>query len=305
MTSTRAGTLRLSLKAPIDLLATAREALRRQIAAVEDGRARVRVPRLVGQMRVIRGMHFHPMPELFVQLSGRTTFQFPDERFRVVGDEVCVVPRGMPHGETVGPFRGPFFNLVFMFDKHSVGFHLAYEGQPGRPRTREALRFEHPRATRLVEYLDDAAEAYHAKGPGNEKALKGVLLANFSSLLMMIERQSAPQKEEPFKVAQARQLVVTHLNDPELSVKRLAEWLRCTPDYLSFLFHKETGVRLVKHITEQRLAQARQFLEASTLNIKEIAVAAGFADPGYFARVFRRATGQTPKEYRKALPRKA
>ena len=35
-----------------------------------------------------------------------------------------------------------------------------------------------------------------------------------------------------------------------------------------------------------------------SLNISEIAYAAGFSDPAYFARIFKKHKGVTPQEYR-------
>jgi transcriptional regulator GlxA family with amidase domain len=103
---------------------------------------------------------------------------------------------------------------------------------------------------------------------------------------------------EPVKVSRVRQLVSSRLASPELSVEWLAEILRCHADYLSHLFRRETGVTLTRYINEQRIFQAREMLEKSALSVKEITVAVGYSDPGYFARVFRQLTMDSPAAYR-------
>ena len=40
------------------------------------------------------------------------------------------------------------------------------------------------------------------------------------------------------------------------------------------------------------------------INIKDIGTACGYSDSNYFARVFKRITGQTPSEYRLAIAEK-
>ncbi|KUM43052.1 helix-turn-helix domain-containing protein [Pseudomonas sp. EpS/L25] len=53
-------------------------------------------------------------------------------------------------------------------------------------------------------------------------------------------------------------------------------------------------------IAHQRLLlQARRNLTFTQAPVAEIAEALGFADPAYFARCFRRGTGQSPLNYRR------
>ena len=44
-----------------------------------------------------------------------------------------------------------------------------------------------------------------------------------------------------------------HLSDPDLKRGSIAEAVHVTPDYLSFLFHKETGEVLINYITRKRI----------------------------------------------------
>jgi AraC-like DNA-binding protein len=59
---------------------------------------------------------------------------------------------------------------------------------------------------------------------------------------------------------------------------------------------------LVAYLTHVRLAQATRLLRETSLTIAEIATAAGFADQSYFDKRFKRAFGQTPKEFRAGRP---
>ena len=45
-------------------------------------------------------------------------------------------------------------------------------------------------------------------------------------------------------------------------------------------------------------------MENPRINVKDISVACGYSDSNYFARVFKRITGQTPSEYRLAIAEK-
>ena len=55
----------------------------------------------------------------------------------------------------------------------------------------------------------------------------------------------------------------------------------------------------------KKLTQAMSLMSNMTLNISEIAYIAGFNDPKYFSRCFKRMYGATPKEYREAKFKRA
>jgi AraC-like DNA-binding protein len=279
----------------------ARRAIQGQLARLKANTAVVHVPHPVGLMKPGPNQYFHPTPELFIQLFGYTAFDFPTERMRVLPGDICLLPRGLPHREVVGPWKGAFYNLVFMSDnQQGLFFHLAHEDRKGVPWGLVGMNMEWPDMQHAVHHLDEVVAWYHSRDAARKWAVTGLLMAHFASLLRVLDTKAHHIKES-FKVAQARQLASTRLTDPELGVARIAQWLRCNPDYLSHLFHKETGTPLTRYINEQRLNQARKLLETTALSVKEVALASGFGDAGYFARVFVQNTGTTPSRYRQNL----
>ncbi len=67
-------------------------------------------------------------------------------------------------------------------------------------------------------------------------------------------------------------------------------------------FTDEYGITPVQLILEERLKFAKSLLNKhNEISIKEVAYAAGFNDPNYFARVFRKVEGATPSEFREKI----
>ncbi|MCK4563561.1 MAG: helix-turn-helix domain-containing protein [Verrucomicrobia bacterium] len=65
-------------------------------------------------------------------------------------------------------------------------------------------------------------------------------------------------------------------------------------------FKRETGDSPARYIRRIRIEAACQLLSTTQLDITQIAELAGFSGSNYFAQVFRRDIGMTPKQYRKS-----
>ncbi len=79
----------------------------------------------------------------------------------------------------------------------------------------------------------------------------------------------------------------------------IARELRYNPDYLERAYRAERGGSIREAIQARRFREAQaQLLLQRARGIAEIAALCGFPDPGYFRRVFKRATNLTPRGFR-------
>jgi AraC family transcriptional activator of pobA len=96
--------------------------------------------------------------------------------------------------------------------------------------------------------------------------------------------------------------VFTYIEDhyaEGISLQDVARAVHLTPGYLTTLVRQKTGRPMQEWIAERRLGQARRLLVETDLGVEEIADAAGYRDPAYFARQFKRAHGVTPLAWRR------
>lgn len=70
---------------------------------------------------------------------------------------------------------------------------------------------------------------------------------------------------------------------------------------LRHIFKQVTGRSILAHLRDIRLEKAKQLLRQTTLNISEVAYAAGFENHSAFARLFRLGTGTSPGLFRKTM----
>ena len=63
-------------------------------------------------------------------------------------------------------------------------------------------------------------------------------------------------------------------------------------------FNKYMDASPVEYLISHRIREAQEYLRRTVLTIEEISEKCGFSSAGYFTRVFKNATAQTPSEYR-------
>ena len=88
--------------------------------------------------------------------------------------------------------------------------------------------------------------------------------------------------------------------DGEVSLHALAEKAGVGESYLSARFREETGKTFSSWLREKRVARAKDLLVRKELSIAQVAEQIGMLDVSYFIRVFKKETGVTPGEWRKA-----
>lgn len=87
----------------------------------------------------------------------------------------------------------------------------------------------------------------------------------------------------------------------QLTLEDVAREVHVSHYYLSHLLRRETGKSFTDHLTQFRMAKARELMARLDLGVSEIADRCGFCDGNYFSRVFKRETGLTPSAYRKGF----
>lgn len=82
------------------------------------------------------------------------------------------------------------------------------------------------------------------------------------------------------------------------SAAQFADALAVHPTYLNACVKRTTGRTVTEHLREHTLREAARLLTYTTWPVGWVAAALGFHDAAYFARVFHRHTGRSPRAHR-------
>ena len=85
-----------------------------------------------------------------------------------------------------------------------------------------------------------------------------------------------------------------------INLNLVADKLNLSPGYLSTFFKEKQGINFSDYLNNLRISHAKELLMNVDLRIQEIALQVGYLNVNSFIRMFKRASGLTPGEYRKS-----
>lgn len=101
-------------------------------------------------------------------------------------------------------------------------------------------------------------------------------------------------------IQDAKQYIMDHYQNPDLSVEMICRHLHMSPAYFSTVFKKETGQAYIAYLTDVRLNKAVELLNKTDDKTYIIASKVGYQEQNYFSYVFKKKFGVSPTRYRGA-----
>lgn len=135
-------------------------------------------------------------------------------------------------------------------------------------------------------------------GPGSAEATE---INGNSAVETSGENVGEVRDEAPMVETRLTDLIYQYIKDNymyDISMQEVARTMNYSEAYFCKLFKQYFGKNFTAYLTEYRIETAKKMLKTPTVNIKEIGKAVGYADSNYFAKVFKRVTGESPSEYR-------
>ncbi|GAA3399542.1 helix-turn-helix domain-containing protein [Paenibacillus hodogayensis] len=110
----------------------------------------------------------------------------------------------------------------------------------------------------------------------------------------------ADKKEEKDTIVEFVTDTIRQRYNEDLSLDRIADRLGLTPSYVSRYIKEKTGSNFSDLLNEVRIKKAKELLGRSNVQVRDIATRVGYVNVTSFIRMFKKVTGLTPSDYRKA-----
>lgn len=85
--------------------------------------------------------------------------------------------------------------------------------------------------------------------------------------------------------------------DKDISLHDLGKHVNMNSAYFSRIFKQVTNKNFIDYLTDIRIEKAKQLVLNGNFKVSEIAEKVGYRSVSYFGRIFKQATGCTPREY--------
>ena len=120
--------------------------------------------------------------------------------------------------------------------------------------------------------------------------------------------QAREEGNESLRLSLIREDIRTYIGKnyrEDISMQSAAQAMGYSEAYFCKLFKQCFRVNFSAYLNEYRIEKAKAMMADPRVNIKDVGMACGYSDSNYFARVFKRITGQTPSDYRLTAAEKA
>lgn len=238
--------------------------------------------------------HFHDKHELYYLVKGNTKYFIGSEIYLLEEGDMIFVPQGEFH-KTDSEENDEVERLLFVFDDGFAGKEFAAYID-------ELKANKHIRLPK--EQLYKLQDIFHKIENENKKRQKDyyemekLYLKQMLILISRLRLKNSVTKFSPaYTIIQEAARYISSNYNSELTLDFLAAKYAMSPSHFSKQFKSVTGVGLNEYINISRIAASEKMLIDTDWPITRIATECGFNDSNYFAAVFKKIKGVTPKKY--------
>lgn len=238
-------------------------------------------------------MHSHPHAELFFCLDGVGKLLIGSESIPLSQGDFFLINPGAEHTEQ-SDAEGQLSYIVIGVS--GVRF-LAEDGSLPKYRLLRARQSSHE----FAPYFQDVLREVSRQREGYLEICLSILNVLFAKARRSTQVEMADSSfvSSSLDCSGIKQLIDEHFARP-ITLDWLAKQAHISKYHLSHSFSKQYGVSPIQYLNKRRLEEARYLLANTLTSLNEISMLTGFASPSYFSQTFKRHTGLSPSDYRKA-----
>ena len=255
----------------------------------------------IGQARE-ENERFHRYHELYYIAEGRCSVFIGQRTYRLQTGDFALIPAGTLH-KTDFTSHGQNTKYVISFSTDTAKKIDAFLEAKVAETEFRAGKIKAPVQRQEAILLQVNRMLYEFE---NQPALgRSLCMTLLAELLISLHRYRDGQEENDgnedtshSRMREVAAYLCEHAGE-QITLTEVAAHFAVSPSHLSRVFHQETGFGVREYLIQYRIRQACDLLLNSGLTVTQIADRCGFSDSNYFGDAFKKATGLSPREYRK------
>lgn len=232
--------------------------------------------------------HSHSFCELHIILNGDCVMNISDCETVLKKYDYLLIPNGVKHC---------FKSCSEDFFRFSVAFDIAFnQSQTVCLKNAKKCKLEKSK----IYYVKNILREYRENKIGSQN----IINFNISSLLIEILRSSdvlssdCVDESVVHPVLRKAALYIENNISERITADEVAREIFLSVRHLNRIFVNDFGMTVAQYIKSKKITSAKEYLEKTNFTIKEIASLVGMESDSAFCKIFKKATGISPKMYR-------
>jgi len=223
--------------------------------------------------------HSHTAWEAIYYTFGEGTMEVNGQNLIFsTGDLICIPPNTVHYEHS----EKGFMNIHIHFKEFKNGSEIIKVRDTENHDIKKLLQFMH--------------SEFHLNPKGRHRIPESLL-----EVLGYYVESRYPARNKSAEVEAFENLIVSNISNPEFDLKIALSNASKTPGYFRKIFKKQTGLTPLQYLTKKRIEYAKKLLETRSeknMKVLDISTMAGFKDPYYFSRVFKKHEGVSPEAWK-------
>lgn len=235
--------------------------------------------------------HYHDFFEIYLLEEGACHYFIDNDSYDVVAGDIVLIPKGIIH-KTMYDESEACRRLIYCPYSYIPAAAIPYFSSI-------LYIYRNPRVSKQVVRIFDAIEEEYLRG---DEFSEEILMHYMHLFFFLLARNSdieIANKTGSIYTTES----ITYIKENYATGVRLSEMAKkfsVSPEHLSRIFKRDTGLGISEYLSTVRLQRAQQLLLSSpALSVAEIAECCGFYDSNYFSKKFKEAYGISPMRFRK------
>lgn len=233
----------------------------------------------------------HHYTELLFLLAGECELYLDEKIYKLHRNYMMIIPAGTKHRVSPGPLKCK--DLTVCIPQSFINLALATDFSGNL--YKRAVKLDSGEVKFAKMMFDKIKEEHGMDDKYSQEIIKNTILEFFVRFLRTLANDDF--KKEVSLVDEIIQYLLEHYSE-DLNQKTAAQKFYISRSYLSKLFKAKTGRGFNEYLNKIRIEQAKISLKTTSLPVTEIAFSCGFNDSNYFSKIFKKAEGVSPLNYR-------
>ncbi len=243
---------------------------------------------------VMARAHFHNFHELYFLEHGQTKYFIGNKVYFLKEGDMAFIPSGVFHKTSN--------EEQLLVERHILGFSDTHVGEQYLTYVEQLKQFNYVKfPPKHIHRISEIIRKIAHEEKHKQKDYLEMQILYLRQMLILISRfRITDSQEYSSPLHNIIQDSITYISKnvgADLSLPTLAKKYNVSPNYFSKQFKHLTGIGLNEYINIAKITAAETMLIKTNKPITQVALECGFNDSNYFAAVFKKLKGVTPKKY--------